>query len=395
MIFLKKTNKWVSAVIAMILVCALTTGCAFAGTADNAATSAPSISLEPTETTPATETGTAAPETNPNSIRDSFQSTREEENLWYVPNYYVENIRFCAMYDLNGNLLLEHSIDESIKLTLISSKDGSILADYSTPGGNDPNLSYAGYIQVIADHVVLFRQYDETIEILNANLEPVAQYSWPGMREVTLILGADLKTLFVFDFSPSINGCQIQQADLETDERTVLLAGVHDFDGPSDFIFCYFDHKLNTHQPVRLDLESGTIVTAPVEGYSLDFADTMDNVWIYLNYPDGEPVYDLLADNLHTQLDGDWVTIRLLKDQKHILRNDELNKKLYLYDVDGTFLSSCDAPNFYDYQGYDFAWNEELGGYFIYVTCSAANEGPAPRLYFWDISVPREGDPLY
>lgn len=393
MIFLKKANKWISAVIAMILVCALTTGCAFAGTSDNAGTTAPSISLEPTETTPDTEGSTAAPETTQNSIKDSFQSTREEENLWYVPNSWVENSDIWAIYSLCGNLLLESaSIDEK-HLILVSSKDGSTIAEYRSPAPADTSLEGSQSIQVIADHVVVFNEFDATIEILNASLETVAQYPHPARDSVYLYLGADLKTLYVFDILD-----QLLQVDLESGERTVLLdefdySGYYNYEeGP---VFGIFDHSANADYAARLDLESGTIVTAPVDGYSLVSVDSMDNVWIYLNYPTGELVYDLWVDDLHTQLDGDWVDIRLLKDQQHILRDDELKKKLYLYDVDGTFLSSCHYPNVYDYQGYDFVWNEELGGYFICITPPGWSEERGPRLYFWDISVPRDGEPLY
>ena len=393
MIFLKKANKWISAVIAMILVCALTTGCAFAGTSDNAGTTAPSISLEPTETTPVTEGSTAAPETTQNSIKDSFQSTRGEENLWYVPNAWVENSDSWAIYSLGDNLLLKSASLDEIHLILVSAKDGSTIAEYRSPDPADTSVEGAQYIQVIADHVAVFNEFDATIEILDASLETVAQYPHPAKDAIDLYLGADLKTLYVFDI---LN--QVQRIDLESGERSVLLdkydyIGFHGHD--EDAVFGISDHSANADYAVRLDLESGTIVTGPVDGYYLDFVDSMDNVWLYLDFPSGVPVYDLWIDDRHVQLDGDWVTIRLLKDRKHILRNEELNKKLYLYDVDGTFLSSCDAPNFYDYEGLDFAWNEELGGYFIYVTPSGADEERGPRLYFWDISVPRDGEPLY
>ena len=394
----KKPKIRLSAVIAMILVCALTTGCAFAGTSDNAGTTVPSISLEPTETTPATETSTAVPEASQGSMKDNFQSLiNAEENLWYVPNYYVENIGVSAMHDLNGNLLLEHSTDESLRLTLISSEDGSMLADYSTPADKDPNWYYAGYIQVIADHVVLFRDNVETIEILNANLEPVAQYFWPGMRDVTLYLGADLKTLYVFESKNNGDEYQIQQVDLESGERTVLLPEIYGFCGSNNGVisFGYFDHRYNADFSACLDLESCNIVTSPAEGYTGWSADSVDNIWLHYSHYD-YPIFDLWIDGQHVaELDGTFSNISLLKDQKHILQNEAMGSMdhMDLYNADGTFLSSCEIP--VSYSEYDFVWNEDLSGYFVLVDPPLASEGQASRLYFWDISVPREGEPLY
>ena len=375
----KKPKVWISAAVCTVLACAIATGCAFAGAPEITEITEPIVSVENlSETDKVTPEGSQGTLANTAPIKDSFLPLGNSGNFFYVPSKTMETSDGCV-YPLGENLL-HLDLDT---LTLVDTQTGEVAAlkKYEHPVN----------VQVVADYAVIFDNASGMIDIFDGTMNYIKSYLIPSLDTSIWhwYLGADLETFYYFEGDLGLQA-DIRAINLKTGAETTVLANLTQFDlvnwyMPDGFLFSYYDPAANADMVAHLDLITGAVTPAPVDGiYGMQSTKTGD-VWLLEGDYDPEDMskeYLLFTKNNRTTLRKSEV--RLVESQKQVVIFSDFDT-MALYDLEGYFISSCDtsAANT-TLSDATFVWNERLNGYFIYGASYYGNH----RLYFWDLSVP-------
>ena len=143
-----------------------------------------------------------------------------------------------------------------------------------------------------------------------------------------------------------------------------------------------------------LDLHTGEMEEAPVRGEALD---RVGNTWLLRDSDDSGKLYVHTSEGttiLHCDTAETTPYARLMNEQ-HLLLRDSYDRRCgTLYDLSGKFLSRYEFPESKFARNPDAyvsgpVWSEAADGYYLLL-----NTGKTCELYFWDISVPMEGESL-
>lgn len=310
-------------------------------------------------------------------------------NLWYIPNTTTEEMEYPYLYAMGEDLLLqsyvndEESCPTSVILKRISLTDGTLLAQTEVP------CSGSVMIQTSDDSVSLADPSGGIVTILNEQLSETARYQING-KNCSWRLSTDQKTLFCFDEEAGIYAVDLTSKT----ERDILSNAIHTTickDTPEYVVFSYVDSKSQMYHGASLNLKTGTVEEAPLEGELYSDSVRQGDSWILSgSFLDGSDYI------LHT---SKWEKV-LTRDERNnmlmfvpsnrLLTDDLTNQTLTLYDSEGAFLSDCTLPKDEErYLSLNFVWSEYWNGYFF---LQLSDDGG--RLLFWDTKMESIGSDL-
>ena len=363
--------------LVLVICLALLTGCR----ADQQTPSSPVT--EPTPTTePVISTETTLPEAQPGiPLLDMGETSGESGNLLYIPNPHVESM-ICPEICLYGNSLLmyEHTFEGVLQLKRISLEDGSLLAQASY------RVTPAATVQIGNGHIGLCDSGSSQVLILNDTLELETTYTVPLEGE-SWHLNQELQTLYVFVFDKGL-----LSYDLGTGQTYWMLdnaAFVRDYGvGSSYVLFSYTDRADQRTYNRCLNLSTATMETLPLDGIVCSGCRSGEQWLLQQDIASGS--YVLVNQEEAVAFTWPEGLVELLPGRRQLLITDGNYRELYVYDLEGNFLSRCTlSQTEYASVGTDLVWSGYWQGYFFRDTYDNA-----AHLMFWDTGISQEGENL-
>ena len=345
----------------------------------------------PIATTPTTPP-TTAPTTTPTEVPQEAQPTEPlnlsllehaepagtSGNLVYIPNSHVESMLFPEILRCGNDLLLYEVMPTGLlQLKLISLIDGSLLAEASYP------LSPAALVQAEKGIVSICDYGSGQVLILDESLQPEKSYTVP-MEGENWYLNPEMETLYVF-----FHDTGLMSRNLTTGETQWLLENVtflNPYGAENGYVlFSYTDRADQMTYNSCLNFSTGKLENAPVGAYSSGVR--CGEQW-FMRQNDTFGKYILLQQDTSNAFSWPEGFCTLLTDKSHLFMTDGNYRELYLYDLEGRFLSHCVLPEMeYASVGTDLVWSDYYQGYFFH-----DNYDGMPHLMFWDPSVPQDGE---
>lgn len=351
----------------------------------------------PTDSIPAETpepTAPTQPETSPGPVpepepEDSILSGAGElsGNLLLIPNELTESAVQQEIAGLGGNLLAWsyhwNGQESELLLSLISCRDGSIMAQRSFTGLEQAN------VQVLSDSVAVSDWADGRIFILDEKLQDKNYYELGVQGAVYLSPIPDMA--FVFESGRGIKVVSLYG----TWEDEYLLENVSSLypsgcDGSTVGFSCLSDETDMSLCGV-LDLMSGETLLCPFEGmfYGIEKA---GNIWFGSPYGENNICY-VGTDKYPRKFTLPKMSFgELLSDGRILVKSigSQGGLGLSLYSSEGIFISSCNVDMAAGGINGQPVWLDEPGGYFIDITTADGSD----RLLFWDVSQPATGQDL-
>lgn len=314
-------------------------------------------------------------------LLDQAEVIGENGNLLYIPNPHVESMA-CPEIRLYGNglLLYEHTTDGLLHLKRISLEDGCLLAEASYP------MSPSAQVQVGSGFIGICDSGSGKVLILNDSLEMETTYSVPGEGE-NWCLNQALETLYIFFPEEGL-----LSRDLATGQTQWLLdnaAMVQPIGIETGYALLSYTDRTDQKTYNRcLNLYAASLETIPVDGFISSGIRSGEHWLLRQNIASRE--YILISQNTASTFVWPEGLVELLSGRRHILITDGTYRNLYLYDLNGKFLSQCALlQNDYASVGTDLVWSGYWQGYFFRDTYDNA-----AHLMFWDTDIPQEGEDL-
>lgn len=343
---------------------------------------APQAPTEPTPTTtPSIPSETTLPPEQPAvPLLEQGTAAGETGNLLYIPNAHLESMA-CPEIRLwgNGLLLYEHTFSGMV-MKQISLEDGRLLAETTL------DVSPSAKVQIGSGFIGICDSGTGQVLILTEALEQEATYSVPQEGE-SWCLNQELESLFVFYPEQGLL-CR----DLASGETRWILedaAFVESHGVDSGYaLLSYTDRKDQKTYNRCLNLSIGTLETVPTGGSIASGTRSGDQWLLRQSMSFGE--YLLIRQDTAYNFVLNEGTAQLLAGKRQLLLTDGTYRSLYLYDLDGHFLSRCTLPDIdYASVGTDLVWSGYWQGYFFRDTYENS-----AHLMFWDPSLSQKGDDL-
>ena len=405
--------------IALLLTAVLLVGCVNPQTNDSTGTQTPTVTTgvpttptsvppatEPTEpatqptepttqptepTTQPTETPTEPPKepTEPPTepavpLLEQGIAAGESGNLLYIPNIHVEGM-VCPEICLYGNglLLYEMEMDEDesiIRIKRISLEDGSLLAEGTF------SMSPAAQVRVGSGCIALYDCVSGQILILDEQLQTIKTYSFPGEGEAWF-LNSELEILYIIYPEEGLLAKNLETGEnlwIVENATYVRALGAAN----SDLLISYTARADQKTYARCLNMSTATLETVPLEGALHAGVRTGDQWLLRKDVFSGE--YFIIDQDKAGKFYWPLGSMELVSGRRHLLAVDGTFRNLYLFGLDGKFLSQCTLPEIeYASVGADYVWSGYWQGYFFRDTWEEA-----AHLMFWDPSVPVDGGAL-
>ena len=362
----------------MLLLClVLLTGCR--------ANSQPS-SLPGKDPLPTTEPANSAEATLPKEqpgvpLLDQGVAAGESGNLLYIPNPHAESMA-CPEIRLFGNglLMYEYTPAGMLHMKRISLEDGCLLAEASFP------MSPSVRVQIGSGLIGLYDSGSGQVLILNESLKQESSYMVPFEVEYWC-LNQEMETVYVF-----IDDVGLTSYDLQTGRPQYILdnaayvrpVGI----GSSYVLFSYTDRADQKNYTRCLNLSTGGIETIPVEG-PVHSGIRSGEQWL-LRQDVTSGAYVLVNQDEAVTFAHPEGLAELIPGRRQLLTTDGNYRELYLYDLNGNFLSRCTLPETeHASVGTDLIWSGYWQGYFFRDTYDNR-----AHLMFWDTSIGQKGENL-
>lgn len=152
--------------------------------------------------------------------------------------------------------------------------------------------------------------------------------------------------------------------------------------------FEYFSPNTGARVFAALDLLTGEVITPDTRPGSESMTLSSD-CWMSYEYSDGYVYHLESAEDTTLRIDTGDSMLELLQEG-YLLMTSGDSTHLYLYDLKGNPVSSCQISATGNYYMMNPIWNEVLGGYFFQVGGFDADR----RILFWDISTPSDDPAL-
>ena len=343
-------------------------------------------SFPETNPTPTTEPAASAEATLPREqpgvpLLDQGKSAGESGNLLYIPNPHLESMA-CPEIRLFGHSLLvyEHTVNGMLQLKRISLEDGCLLAEASF------SMSPSARVQIGNGRIGLYDSGSGQVLILDESLQQETAYTIPFEVEYWC-LNQEMETLYVFIADDSLISY-----DLQTGRPQYILdnaAFVQPVGIESNYVlFSYTDRADQKTYTRCLNLSTGGMETMPVEG-AVHSGIRSGEQWL-LRQDVSSGVYVLVNQDKAVTFTRSEGLAELIPGRRQLLTTDGNHRELYLYDLNGDFLSRCSLPETeHASVGTDLIWSGYWQGYFFRDTYDNA-----AHLMFWDTDITQEGDDL-
>ena len=379
-------KKTIAFILTVILLCACFSACNGTDTTQTqpsettAHTEASAQSSETTEPTEVSVQTSQPEETLDLTLLDQAESVGGTGNLMYIPNAHVESMLFPEILRCGNDILLYELMPTGLlQLKLVSLADGSLLAEASY------SLSPAAQVQVENGIVCICDYVSGQVMILDDSLQAEKSYQVPVEGE-GWFLDPETEVLYVFFLDAGL-----QSWDLVTGETKWLLenaAYVQVFDAENGCVlFSYTDRADQMTYSCCLDLSDAALQNVPAVGISSGVC--FGEGW-FLRQNDISGKYMLIQADASCSFAWPEGFCTLLSDKQQLFMTDGNYRELYLYDLNGNFLSRCELARVeYASVGTDLVWSDYWQGYFF-----QDNYDGVPHLMFWDPAVLQEGEDL-
>ena len=341
----------------------------------------PAATTEPAPTEPASTEPTLPQEQPGVPLLEQGSAAGETGNLIYIPNPHLESM-VCPEIRLYGNglLLFEHNFDGFMQLKRISLEDGCLLAEGSVP------VTPSAEVQIGSGYIGISDSGTGQVLILNEFLEVETSYSVPQEGEYWC-LNQELEDLFVF--YPEKGLLRRNLASGETQWILDNVAYIQFHDTSSGYVlFSYTDRDTQKSHNRYLNLSTATLETVPVDGAIVSGTRSGEQMLLRQSVTARE--YILIKQDTASTFAQTEGMATLLPGRRQLFLTDGSYRNLYLYDLDGKFLSHCRMPSIeYATIGTDLVWSGYWKGYFFRDTYDNA-----AHLMFWEPSVSQEGEDL-
>lgn len=309
--------------------------------------------------------------------RESFDDSGA---LWYIPSEQIEAQDHPALYSFADELLTVSSkyiSDDKgeLKFTILSSSTGELIQSCTVQTRGNAET------QILGKNIAVSDSSAGTVIVLDEKLHEVAHYMLKP-DNAQWFLGFDLDTLYKFSYDSGLSSFSISSEN----ENTVLNMAELSICSITDTDICFTGVDLQTqrYRALCLDLTSGKMIEPPFSG---DFSRICRNGELWLaDFFGSEGIVAFGTSSKALSVTTQNGTFSLIDPARHILLTDN-DGKLYLYNSDGAFVSSCDPSSWYVQ---NLIWREELGGYLLLVS----NDKDENKLLFWDVSAQTDGEAL-
>ena len=313
-------------------------------------------------------------------LLDQGEAAGETGNLLCIPNPHLESM-VCPEIRLYGNglLLFEHT-GSGFVMKRISLEDGCLIAETTldvTPSAN---------VQIGSGFIGICDSGSGRVLILNENLTLETTYDVPQEGE-NWCLNQELEKLYVFYQDKGLLSRDLASGDHQWIIDDVSFVHAHGV-GSGYVLFSYTDRLDQNTYNRCLNLSMGTLETVPLERTVASGIRSGEQWLLRQNISNGE--YVLI--NRETVSTFTWMegTASLLSGRRQLFLTDGTYRNLYLYDLEGGFLSHCALPAIdYASVGDDLVWSGYWQGYFFRDTYENS-----AHLMFWDPSVSQAGEDL-
>lgn len=313
------------------------------------------------------------------SLLEQAEAVGTTGNLLYIPNAHVESM-VCPEMRLYGNglLLYEQGMDGMLKLMRISLEDGSLLAEAAYP------VSPAAQVQIGSGAIGICDSSTGQVLILNESLQTETAYAFAS-EDAYWYLNQELETLFMFRSEEGLLYRDLASGQTRWIlDHTAFLKPIGT--GNGYVLFSYTDREDQKTYVRHLDLSTATMQTLPVDGRIQAGVRSGEQWLLRRSVLSGEY---LLIDQgqvgTFTWPEG-YAALPANRGQLFVI--DGNYRDLYLYDLNGAFLSRCALPRQeYASVGTDLIWSGYWQGYFFRDTYDNA-----AHLMFWNIGVSQEGE---
>lgn len=335
--------------------------------------------------------GTETPNTEPTQppagqwLRETATPWDTDGILLEVPLTISGGLHYSSGMEFDGDLLL-WSVDNHLaetmfmELCLVDLDSGAVQAQQEIP------VQEYTYPQALEGSLYLCDSTGGTVYQLDKSLRETARWSTePGFE--TWHMGANETLYRVTEDSRLLaenladgTAVPVLEGDPYTNVMTVSGEAA---------VVEYYRNDTGAVSYALLDLKTGTVTECDF-GYNIQNVSCVDGTWMYHKFRDGFTYYLKVKDGTSYYMDTGYDTLALL-DEGYILRQDDENMFLQLYDFDGNPVSRCQiSETGIYYPGNEMIWNEALGGYFFQIY----GDDSTGRLLFWDISKGSGGEKL-
>lgn len=326
-------------------------------------------------------------------ILETAVAVGADSNLYYIPNDYIEENLMQDFRIFEEQLLLSYYIYEEEKdadilhLRLLDLDTGEIFCETELPTTN----SYAVTIQVCEEQIVVSDAQNSVIYVLDENLREKKKYEAEGD---VIYVNPSLTEAYCFK---SAEGLHI--LNLENKKEKVM------FENTSELLV--YECSENAISIRYIDLETVgkkecyaglNLETGEIERFELNES------FSRLQYQDGIWLGQILSrkqmyflgtqeEPYQFQYDEEYVTTQFLGNSEKMLvmtAEQDGMQKMELYDIDGTFLSSCSYDTENGSMGEQQIWLERADG----ILFRMIDDTGCDQLYFWDVSEETNGDNL-
>lgn len=343
----------------------------------------PAPSFRETEATePSTSTEATLPKEQPGvPLLSQGEASGETGNLLYIPNSHVESMA-CPEICLfrNSLLMYEHTLEGMLQLKRISLEDGCLMAEAAYP------VTPSVKVQVGNGFIGLCDSGSGQVLILNDLLGLEMTYEVPLEGE-GWYMDQELQTLFVF-----VTDEGLLSYDLVAGQTRWLLdnaAFVQSYGMESGYVlFSYTDRTDKKTYSRSLNLSTANIETLPLEG-TVDSGVRNGEKWL-LRQDIASGAYVLVNQEEAVTFTRPEGLVELLSGKRQLLVTDGSYRDLYLYDLNGNFVSQCTlSKTEHASVGTDLVWSGYWQGYFFRDTYDNT-----AHLMFWDTDTAQEGENL-
>ena len=350
----------------MLMLCLMLSGC---GGEETLPTTLP---VEETTTAPVTE---PAP-----TLLERARVWNEDGVLLELPLEQLEECTDLRMEIFGEHLLLWNMIYDNewvsgIQMQLLELDYGTVVAEQTVP------ITDWFEPQIQEDRICICDSFGGAVTILDENLNVIQQWS-PEADWNNWIMGWESE-LYIID------NVQIRCRDLETgEERTVMdrAKGIYASEiTPDGANLWYTDVDMGMSRIAYLDFAAGGVRYQPFAG-SYTQGTRLGDTWLCRFYSDGR-FYRLGSDEQawDVQLEGG---VLQLMPEGYLLEQSVDGEHLYLYDLEGRYLTGCNHSRNGTYlSGVTPVWSGKLGGYLFPVY---DYENDDTRLLFWNLENSRE-----
>ena len=339
----------------MLMLCVLLSGCGEAG-----------------ETVPTTQIPTTAPQP---TLLEQAENWNEAGVLLELPLEQLKDTADLRMEMFGDCLLLWNMIYDNewicgIRLRLVELDYGTVVAEQT--------LEITDWFepQVQKNRICICDSFTGKVTVLDENLNVIQTWTLEADWN-SWIMGWGSE-LYIFD------NVQIRCLDLDTGEERIIMdraSGIFASEVTPDGANLWFtDVDMGMERTAYLDFAAGGVRYQPFAG-SYTEATYLENTWLCRFYNDGR-FYRLGNDQQAWDLQLEGGMLRLMPEG-YLLEESMDGEHLYLYDLNGTYLTGCDYNRSGIYfGGVNPVWSEKLGGYLFPVYDYENNN---TRLLLWKL----------